>query len=454
MRDKLLRWWRDEALAARGTHIVCAVSGGADSVAMLHALHSLRDTLGITLSAAHYNHHLRGAESDRDEAFVRRLCQELAIPLAVSGGDVASAAQESGESIEEAARRMRYAFFRTLDGTVATAHTADDNLETVLLNLLRGTGLRGLCGIPPKRDGFIRPMLCLTRSEIDAYLLEHDLPHVEDSTNAQPDALRNRLRASVVPLLKQENPALCQTVLRQSQLLRQDEALLEQLAADALSAAALPDGGWSVSALRARPKPVRTRALRRLLRDIGTPKLTSRHIHLLERLLISDVPSARCDLPRGIQAARSYDRLTLSRPQARPAWTAVPLFDGCDISIPALGLRVRCRAEKNFQNFSEIQNSPSTFVYKCDMMDVDSTLCLRPRRPQDTIRLRGGTRSLKKLLIDRKIPAAERAFIPVLADRWGVIAVCGVALAYDRLAVRGDDVMIIKIEKEEKCRYD
>lgn len=154
MRDKVLRWCRENAMLSPGQTVVCAVSGGADSVAMLHILCSLREALGVTVSAAHFNHRLRGAESDRDEAFVRKLCGDWGVPLAAASGDAAARARETGESLEEAARNLRYAFFASLGQTVATAHTADDNLETMLLNFLRGTGLTGLGGIreagPPR----------------------------------------------------------------------------------------------------------------------------------------------------------------------------------------------------------------------------------------------------------------------------------------------------------------
>ena len=139
MRDKVLRWCRENALLAPGQTVFCAVSGGADSVAMLHILCSLREALGVTVSAAHFNHRLRGAESDRDEAFVRKLCDDWGVPLAAASGDAAARARETGESLEEAARNLRYAFFASLGQAVATAHTADDNLETMLLNFLRGS---------------------------------------------------------------------------------------------------------------------------------------------------------------------------------------------------------------------------------------------------------------------------------------------------------------------------
>lgn len=174
MTDKILSWMRGQCMTQPGDTVICAVSGGADSVCMLHVLLSLRNTLGITVEAAHFNHQLRGEESDRDEAFVRTLCAELGVVLHVDNGDVRARAAKTHESVEEAARALRYAFFSSLPGLIATAHTQDDNLETVLLNLTRGTGLAGLCGIPPKRESFIRPMLAVSRAEIEAYLAQTD----------------------------------------------------------------------------------------------------------------------------------------------------------------------------------------------------------------------------------------------------------------------------------------
>ena len=214
MTDKILSWMRGQCMTQPGDTVICAVSGGADSVCMLHVLLSLRNTLGITVEAAHFNHQLRGEESDRDEAFVRTLCAELGVVLHVDNGDVRARAAKTHESVEEAARALRYAFFSSLPGLIATAHTQDDNLETVLLNLTRGTGLAGLCGIPPRRERFIRPMLAVSRAEIEAYLAQNGLSHVTDSTNFLPDARRNRLRQSVIPLLKAENPSLCETAFR------------------------------------------------------------------------------------------------------------------------------------------------------------------------------------------------------------------------------------------------
>ncbi|MBP3692302.1 MAG: tRNA lysidine(34) synthetase TilS, partial [Clostridia bacterium] len=152
--------------------VTVALSGGADSVALLLAMLQLRSRYGITVKAAHLNHNLRGEESDRDEQFVRSLCEQYKVELAVKSVDVKNLAQSTKQSVELAARAARYEFFACCDGVVATAHTADDNIETVLLNLVRGTGLEGICGIPPVREGFIRPLIMCTRAQIEQFCKE------------------------------------------------------------------------------------------------------------------------------------------------------------------------------------------------------------------------------------------------------------------------------------------
>lgn len=446
MRNKVLAWCREQGLFCYGETVICAVSGGADSTAMLHMLCALQAELEIRVSAAHYNHRLRGEESDRDEAFVRSLCRTLGVPLTVSGGDVARRAEETGESIEEAARKMRYAFLEGLGGTVATAHTADDNLETVLLNLVRGTSLRGLCGIPPKRGKVVRPVLCLTREEIEKYLKEQSLPHVEDSTNAERDVRRNRIRLDVVPLLRQENPAAAQTVLRAGALLRQDEAYLEQ-AAEELRQAAERDGGWSCAVLKHAPETIRSRAVRQILQRISAPKLTSAHIRAVCALIASEDPSAEAALPGGWTAARQYELLTLGERTCAPLWKPVTLCMNGVTPIPELGLQIRCHMEQGAQKKPQNENSATTFICGCDMMEKNQTLLARPRASQDTMRVSGGHRTLKRLMIDRKIPAAQRSSLPVIVCGSYVIGVYGVGENLDNTAGESGRVCVIEIEK-------
>jgi len=218
MLDRLLSFLRRYDMLSPGDTVTCAVSGGADSMALLWGLYLLREKLNITVQAAHFNHGLRGAESDRDEAHVKAFCDRFDIPLTVGSGQVVP----GKKGLEAAARDARYAFFESLPGRLATAHTADDNAETVLMRLVRGTGLKGLGGIKPVNGNVIRPMLTVTREEVLAFLREYHLDFVEDSSNGTDDFLRNRLRHRVMPLLKEENPRLSQNLSAMAMELRQD----------------------------------------------------------------------------------------------------------------------------------------------------------------------------------------------------------------------------------------
>jgi tRNA(Ile)-lysidine synthase len=240
--------------SSENRHVTVALSGGADSVALLHVLLLLRGEWGITVSACHVNHHLRGEESLRDQRFCEEFCRVRQVELTVYDADV-TAAKQKHHSIEDTARELRYAFFaeesaRT-GGRIACAHNSDDNIETVLINLIRGTGLAGLCGIAPVRDYIIRPLLYCGKAEILAYAEENNLPFVTDSSNLTDEYTRNNLRHNVIPLMKQINPSLNAAVTRMCAQLRRDETYLKQSAAqakeqmggtlDAKMLAALPD---------------------------------------------------------------------------------------------------------------------------------------------------------------------------------------------------------------------
>lgn len=391
-----------------GDRVICALSGGADSVAMTYGLWLLRERLGIELTAAHFNHHLRGAESERDEAFVRALCNRWEIPLTVGGAQVVP----GKKGLEAAAREARYAFLRTLPGILATAHTADDNAETVLLHLVRGTGLRGLGGITPKAPGLIRPMLGVTRAQVLAFLEEYSLPHVDDSSNETDAFLRNRLRRSVMPLLRAENPALIESMSAMALELREDEAALSDLAGQ------VPD---RVAAIAAQSPAVQARVLARILRDAGVREPERRHIRLAQSLVQSPNPSAKADFPGGVTLTREYDRLCAAPCESAPQARMLP----CPgvLALPLAGVRVHCRPAQ------EIVRTYARFTVR-----PVGAITVRTRLPGDAIRLCGGTKPLKKLFIDRKIPAQKRPFVPVLADDEGILAVVGIGANLDRLA--------------------
>ena len=420
MLNKLKAFAGEHAMLCPGDPVVCAVSGGADSMALLWAMYLLKDTLGITLSAAHFNHHLRGEESDRDEAFVRDFCAGYQIPLTVGSGQVI--AGEKG--LEAAAREARYAFLRTLPGKLATAHTADDNAETVLMHLVRGTGLRGLGGIAPVNGMLIRPMLDITRVEVLAFLEQYHIPYVEDSSNAGDAYLRNRLRHHVMPLLKAENPQLSQNISAMALRLRQDEATLNTFARE--------NQTDRVPELCAMEPGIRSRVLRNMLLDAGVKEPEAEHIRTLEKLVFSENPSARATFSGDITFMRCYDRLQICTGEEVLQMQSL----ACPgvTQLPEISAQITCTPNEDT-------------AYHIDSFPVmlKGTPVVRARLAGDTIRLAGGTKSLKKLFIDRKIPASQRNSIPVIADEDGVLGVVGIGGNLDRISC-DTGAMRIKIE--------
>jgi len=395
MLNKLLAAIRRYEMVSPGDRVLCAVSGGADSMALLWGMWLLKEKLGITVEAAHFDHNLRGEESKADAKFVADFCAFHDIPLHLGSGTVLPG--EKG--LEAAAREARYAFLRSLPGTIATAHTADDNAETVLMHLLRGTGLRGLGGVTPKTDRLIRPMLDITRTEVEAFLAEHWVRFVTDSSNHTDAYLRNRLRHHVMPLLKQENPSIAVGLSAAAQRIRQDAELLDQLAA-----AIDPT---DVQALRAAPAPLRRRAIEGFLKENGFPEPSAGHIAQAEAVVLSGNPSARVTLG-GMTLRRSYDRLRADREQTLLPPRPLPQVGITE--LPELGLAVR----------TSIAEGPGQWV-----ICPDGPMTVRGRQQGDALTLAGGTKSLKKRFIDQKIPQFERMAVPVIADERGVLAVRG-----------------------------
>lgn len=416
MLNKISTFICQNRLMEPGDRITCAVSGGADSVALLWALFLLRDKLKITLSAAHFNHGLRGKESDRDQEFVQSFCDRYDIPLFVGN----EAVQAGKKGLEAAAREARYAYFASLPGKIATAHTADDNGETVLMHLIRGTGLKGLGGISPMRGNIIRPMLTVTRDEVIAFLSEYNLSYVEDSSNGTDAFLRNRIRHHIMPLLRQENPSLSENMSQMALRLRQDEQILQSL-----TQGELPD----VPALRQMPQPLRYRYLADFLEQCGVKEPESEHILLAESLVFSQRPSAKASFPGGVVLRRNYDRLKKEdKTESLPCQSL--LCPGA-VELPEQGIRIRCKIGEE----PVLQWDRFTVYPKGEMV-------IRARRPGDGIRLKGGRKSLKEIMIDRKIPLDQRSRIPVIADDAGVLAVWGIGANLDRTEKDGTPVEI------------
>ena len=420
----------ESLLPVSGT-VLCAVSGGADSVYLLHRLLES----GVQVECAHFNHCLRGAESDRDEAFVRALCEGLGVRARFGRGDVAAYAAEAGLGTEEAARRLRYAFLdRAADeagaAAIATAHTADDNAETMLLNLARGAGLKGLCGIPERRGRIIRPILDTTRREIESWLAERGIAHVEDSTNLLDEYSRNRLRHRAVPALASVNPGFVRAASRTARLLRRDEEFLEGLAREFLGK---HTDGIPCAQLLELPLPVSTRALRLASGSALTEQQVEAALELAggEGLGYLSLPGTRLRRERG--------RLFFEAPSEPEALPSRELALDGETQLPEYGLRLSCR---RVERAGEIHSSLNTFFFKCE--NICGTITCTPKRDGDRIRLegRGCTKKLKDLFAERGLSLEERRRAAVLRDEKGPIAVAGFGTA-ERVRPGPDDAAFV-----------
>lgn len=398
-----------------GARVLCGLSGGADSVSLLLCLREL----GYDVCACHLNHGLRGAQADADEAFCRALCARLGVPLRAARCDAQAEAARSRQSLETAARRLRYDFFDRCARVcgaqrIATAHTADDNLETMLFHLIRGTGAAGLAGIPPVRGAVIRPLLAVERRQVEDYLTARGQDWRTDATNLDDGCTRNRLRHHVIPALRAIEPGAARHAARAAALLRRDNACLDALARVE---------GTSVAAerLRGMPEALATRAVRALLEQAGTPmgEIGQRHIDAV--LALAHRPSGSVSLPGRRRALRRGDAVCIER--TPPPAEAVALEPERPARFGAYLVLVT----------RKIHDIHSSFTFYPIAYDTINTVCLHVRRwrPDDRMTLPGarGARSLKRLYAERGIAPERRDGLPVLCCGADIVAATGIGVA-------------------------
>lgn len=431
----------EKSLFSEGDRVVCAVSGGADSMALLLWLLSVRDELGITVSAAHFNHRLRGREADRDEKFVRDFCETHDLVLYSGSADVAEYAKGNDLSTEEAARILRYNFLNGLKcDKIAVAHTADDNAETVLLHLMRGSGLRGLCGIAPQRERIVRPFLNLTHEELKDFLTENGVSWVEDSTNESSAYTRNRVRHDLLPLLRRENPSFFDTLGAHCEILRQEDLLLDRYAQEVVDSAR-EGKKYRRCVLAAAPDALQKRALRLIFRELLPQDLSMAHIAAVQKLLISDRPSARISLPHGLCGRCSYEFLEISVNGASERFHPFSLKIGESVVCTELKLKFSAFITKNLQIF---RNFSFQIAVKYDMI-AGHDVIVRPRAVGDKLTL-SCTKTLKKWCIEKKIPLHDRDRLPVVTCDGSVVAVLGLGIDRRFLPEEGDVCLVITAE--------
>ena len=400
-----------------GDRIIVALSGGADSVALLHTLISLKEKYNLTLYAAHVNHNLRGEEALRDERFVRKLCADERIELFVRSVDIRAASLKEGIGTELCGRKARYGFFgelsRRLDAKIATAHTAGDNAETVLFNLIRGSGTKGLSGIAPVRDNIIRPLIYAGRDEIERFCEEKNISYVTDSTNLGDEYTRNKIRHKLIPLCKELNPDFENTVLKNCEVLRSNNSFLEEKSQEALEIARI-NNGYSVDKLSALEPSLRRAALYRLCLENGVePDYV--HIRLLDDCVIS---GGAVDLNKNLRAVCSQGYFRL--------------IEKCSDFAQSINIALKSDLSFTYNNkkysVSEIKSSDKDIL---DVGVLDKNPVFRNRMPGDSFFLpkRRVSKSLKKLFIELKIPAEKRDTLVLLTSGSEVLWIEGIGVS-------------------------
>lgn len=442
-----------QELIRSGDSIVVAVSGGVDSRVLLELFAILQDELRLTIRVAHFNHGLRGPESDGDEAFVAELATKGGWELYAQRADVTREAERAGRGIQETARILRYQFLEGIRGragarTIATGHHADDNAETILLHVIRGTGTQGLRGIPVSRDEgrIIRPLLFATRSEIETFARDRGLSWREDSSNAHDDYARNVLRHTVMPAISTSlNPGLAGTLARTGEFFGQVDELLSVLAGEVLDRATTgtPDGSrrLAVDALQAVHPAIRYTIVHRLVAETtGTPP-GIRHVQAI--LGLAEQETGTChELSGSFSVFRDREHLVIRKTRRTEHLT---INIGMNASIEGDGFRVTVSPAEGAVDF---RTKPASVEY-VDRDAVQATeLRLRTWQPGDTFYPLGMTspRKISDHLIDRHVPLFDKQRFPVLETPDGrVVCLCGQRID-NRFRVTPSTRHLLKIE--------
>lgn len=407
---------RKYGMLQKGDRVLVGLSGGADSVCLCHILWRLQEPLGISVRALHVNHGIRGEEALRDENFCKAFCEKFDIPLEVYHCSVPTECEKTKEGTEECARRMRYAAFAkyaTEKEKIATAHTANDNAETVLLHMARGTGLKGLCGIPPIRGKIIRPLIEAGRAETEAYCEREQLSFVTDSTNLSKAYARNRVRMDALPALETVNPAALQAMTRMTALLTEEENLLCELTQKALRQAETAEG-LSVEILKSYPKGLSLRVIQQKLKNTWAGEFTHAHAEAVFGLLQSGREVQIADAH--IVSKQNGSLIFSQPPQSLSPWSVSISLDTLQektIETPAYRVRMQKIFRKDLQNFHK-----ELFPNAVDCAKIGTNLELRSRQSGDRFShpKRKVTKTLKKWLNEEKIPASERNACAVLSS--------------------------------------
>jgi tRNA(Ile)-lysidine synthase len=456
--EKVKKTIKKYRMLESGDRVVVGVSGGPDSMALLYALNRIKKKNNLTLKVAHLNHGFRGKEAQKEAEFVEEMAKKLKLFCEVKTFDVPAYKKKTSLSSQEAARVVRYQFLEEVReqfqaSKIALGHNADDQAETLMMWLLRGTGLKGLSGIPPVRENVIvRPLIETTREEIEEYIREKEIPFVIDSSNQKTDYLRNRIRHEIFPLLKEHyNPQLVKGLVQTASIIRQENEYLEGIVKDILKDIIVSKNGESVvidgKRLLEIPTAIQLRCVRGALEQVkgDLRRISATHLYDIIKIVSNNKPNKVLKLPEGIRVEKSYNHLTVTHHQSTTPpfhyrFTSIP----DQINIEEIGKEMRFKTIKGGDQLIKKENPQIAYL---DEGKVIMPLTIRNARPGDKFQPLGmkGEKKVKDFFIDEKVPLRERKCVPIfLFD--GMLGWVGGMRINHRLRVTRGTRKVLKIE--------
>lgn len=458
--NKIKRTIERDSLVRQGERILIGCSGGADSVAMTEALRILSLLEQWYIFVCHVNHNIRGEEAQQDALWVGNFCQVRGIDFCIENVDVPSFAKEEKYSLEEAARILRY---RTLQKVaeernltkIAIAHNLEDSAETIIMNILRGSGLDGLTGIKTKRDNIIRPMVEISRQDIEEFCKSNDINFCLDSSNNERRHLRNKVRLDLLPVLKRYNPSVAETLCRLGSILEKDANLLRHIAIETYKSVAIEKEEvilLPLAKLVSLDKAILPRifsiAIKSLLSD-GV-YISNQHLYQLQELLDKGRTGAIIDLPNELKVKRSYEALVFSTKSDEQ--TQIESLEKMVLPVPGrvvLPDRRIIRASIFRGSKPRIVESNKSVIFPAYV--AEQGLFVRPRENGDVFQpsgMDGSKQKLKQFFIDSKIPLDERDSIPLVCDEEGILWIAGFRFAHREYVDTGSWLYLELIDKE------
>jgi len=419
------------SMLSSGDRVLVGLSGGPDSVCLLTVLNKLKDEFSLKLHAVYVDHGLRPGETPDEIEFCRKLCEGLSVPFVVRSVDVKTYSKEQGMNRQEAARELRYKAFDEVFADIkadrlAMGHTADDQIETFFMRFFRGSGPRGLAGIPPVRARIIRPLIEVERNEIEKFLDEARINYMIDSSNLKEDYLRNKLRLLVIPEIKKMNPGIVQTVSRTMEVLREEEKYFELIVTVTLMKLISRKTDLRIelflTPMEAMDKVILRRVLRRAIDETrGLRGMEFIHIEDIIDLIKKGRHGGRLCLPKGLRVIKNYSTLVITSevPQRLETFTlAVP----GEVSLEAIKAVVKASVEDDAGGFAD---GKTVAVFDADK--TGTTLTVRPRENGDFFYPLGfGKRKkLQDFFVDEKIPRDERDSIPIVVSGNEIVWIAG-----------------------------